>query len=90
MSTHDSTTAEVVAWGLVIFGFSMAGFQSRRLPRWISVLGFISAAACVFSGVLIVSILTEGWAVLVIDAATLTGLAWFASVGVFMVLRGDS
>jgi len=83
-------TAEVVAWGLVIFGFSMAGFQSRRIPLWITVLGFISAAACVLSGAFVVSVLTEGRAVPLIDAATLTGLAWFASVGVFMVLRGES
>lgn len=83
-------TAELLAWGLVIFGFSMAGFQTRRIPRWLTVLGFISAAACVLTGVFVVSVLTEGRAVLLIEAAALTGLAWFASTGVFMVLRGDS
>ena len=83
-------TAEVVAWGLVIFGFSMAGFQTRRIPRWIAALGFFSSAACVSSGVFIVSILTEGWALALIDAATLSGLAWFASIGIFMMLRGDA
>lgn len=83
-------TAEIVAWGLVIFGFSMAGYQSVRLPRWITALGFVSAAACLISGVFIVSVLTEGWATMVMNLAAMSGLAWFASVGVFMLLRGES
>jgi hypothetical protein len=83
-------TAEIVAWGLVIFGFSMAGYKSSRIPRWISALGFLSAAACMISGVFIVSVLTEGWATTVMDVAGLSGLAWFASVGVFLLLRGES
>lgn len=83
-------TAEIVAWGLVIFGFSMAGYQSVRLPRWITALGFVSAAACLISGVFIVSVLTDGWATTVMNLAAMSGLAWFASVGVFMLLRGES
>jgi hypothetical protein len=83
-------TAEIVAWGLVIFGFSMAGYQSARLPRWITALGFVSAAACMTSGVFIVSVLTEGWATTIMNVAALSGLAWFASVGIFMLLRGES
>lgn len=83
-------TAEIVAWGVVIFGFSMAGFQSATLPRWITFLGFVCSGACMVAGVFVVSVLTEGWASMLMDVAALTGLAWFASVGVFMMIRGDS
>jgi hypothetical protein len=83
-------TAEFVAWGVVIFGFSMAGFQSRTLPRWIAALGFFNATACMVSGVFVVSVLTDGWATMVVDVAALTGLAWFACVGVYMLMKGES
>ena len=75
-------TAEIVAWGVVIFGFSMAGFQSS--------LGFFSATACMVSGVFVVSVLTEGWATILIDVASITGLAWFSCVGVYMLMQGES
>jgi hypothetical protein len=83
-------TAEIVAWGVFILGFSMAGFQSARLPRWITLLGIACSAACMLSGVFVVSILKDGWAVTLMDVAALSGLAWFASTGVFMMLRGDA
>jgi hypothetical protein len=83
-------TAEIVAWGLTIFGFSMAGRQSSTLPWWITWLGFICAGACMFSGVFFVSVLKGGWASVFMEIATLMGLAWFAAVGFLMLLRGDS
>lgn len=83
-------TAEIVAWGIVIFGFSMAGFQTATIPRWLTALGFFSAITCLGSGVFVYSILTQGWAEILINIASLTGLAWFASTGVFMLLRGAS
>ena len=83
-------TAEIVAWGVVIFGFSMAGSQSATLPRWITLFGFVSAVACMISGVSVVSVLNDGWAVVPMNIASLMGLVWFASAGVFMMRRGDS
>ncbi len=83
-------TAEIVAWGLVIFGFSMAGSKSATLPKWITGLGLLSAAACLVSVVFIVSVLTNGWATILMDIAALTGLAWFASVGIYMMMRGST
>ena len=83
-------TAEIAAWALVIIGFSMAAFQSSTLPKWLTTLGFFSAAACMASGAFVISILTGGWAAMLMNLATLTGLAWFASVGVYMLLRGES
>ena len=83
-------TAEIVAWGVVIFGFSMAGSQSATLPRWITLFGFGSAVACMISGVSVVSVLNDGWAVVPMNIASLMGLVWFASAGVFMMRRGDS
>ena len=83
-------TAELLVWGVVIFGFSMAGLRSATLPKWISGLGLLSAAASLMCGIFIVSILTEGWATLLVEVAALGGLAWFASVGVYLLMRGDS
>ena len=83
-------TAEIVAWGLTIFGFSMAGWQSLTLPLWIIWLGLICAIACIFSSVFVVSVLQGGWASVFMSVASLTGLAWFAAVGLLMLLRGDS
>jgi len=83
-------TAEIVAWGVVIFGFSMAGFQSATIPRWISVLGFFSAVVCILPGIFTVSVLKGGWAGTLMDIAAVTGLVWYASMGIFMLVRGDS
>jgi len=83
-------TAEVVAWGIFIFGFSVAGWCSRRLPRWIAALGFAHAAAAMLSGVFIVSILTDGPASVVIEVASLSGLAWFLCAALFLSWRGGS
>ena len=82
-------TAEIVAWGVFILGFSMAGFRSGTLPRWTSFLGFGSSGACIVAGAFVVSVLTEGWAARLMDVASFSGLAWFASVGVLMTFRGD-
>jgi hypothetical protein len=42
------------------------------------------------SGVSIVSVLSDGWALNLIDAASLAGLLWFVCAGVFLTVRGDS
>lgn len=89
-TTRVLFTAEIAAWAVVIFGFSMAGLQSSMLPKWIVGLGMLSSTASILSGVFIVSILTDGWAVMLIEIAALTGLAWFACVGIYMMLRGSS
>ncbi|MEM7282041.1 MAG: hypothetical protein AAF438_10485 [Pseudomonadota bacterium] len=83
-------TAEIVAWGLVIFGFSMAGRSSARIPTWISVLGFLAALGCLLCGAFVVSILNEGRAVWLINIASMLGLLWFASLGVYILLKGDA
>jgi len=83
-------TAEIVAWGVFIFGFSMAGHQTGRLPRWLNLLGFGGAGAYLIAAAFVVSVLDGGWASPVMDAASLAGLAWFASVGLYITLRGDA
>jgi hypothetical protein len=83
-------TAEVVTWTFAILGFSLAGWLSRRLPRWIAGLGLLQAALGMVSGVSIVSVLSDGWALNLIDAASLAGLLWFVCAGVFLTVRGDS
>jgi len=83
-------TAEIVTWSIVILGFSIAGWRSTTIPRWLVALGLLNVVAGMLSGCFIVPILTEGWATILIDVAALTGLAWFACVGVYMLMRGES
>jgi hypothetical protein len=81
-------TAEIAAWSITIFGFSMAGRSSRTMPSWLSILGVFAAAAGIFSSGFVVSVITGGWATLVADIATLTSLAWFLCVGIAMAVQG--
>ncbi len=83
-------TAEVVTWSILILGFSIAGWYSATIPRWIAVLGLVNVAAGMLFGSFVVSALTDGWATMLLDAASITGLIWFASVGVYMLIRGES
>ena len=83
-------TAEIVTWSIVILGFSIAGWRSTTLPKWLAALGLLNVAAGMLSGGFIVSVLTDGWATILMDVAALTGLAWFACVGVYMLMRGES
>ena len=83
-------TAEIVTWGVLILGFSMAGLQSATLPKWIVGLGFLSAATGLLTGVFIVSIMEEGWPSVFAEVASLTGMIWFASVSIHMLRRGSS
>lgn len=83
-------TAEVVIWSFLILGFSVAGWLTGGLPRWISVLGFLQVAAGVVSGVFVRSVLAEGGAVPAADVAAVLGLLWFLSTGVDMLVRGDT
>jgi len=81
-------TAEIVTWAVFILGFSLAGWISRTLPRWISALGALSATAGLLSGAFVVSVFTGGPAVWLIDVAALSGLAWFASTATYLIARG--
>jgi len=88
-TTRVLFTAEVVTWAIFIGGFSAAGWLSATLPKWLSALGLVPTAFGVLSGVFVVSILTDGWATLLIDTASLCGLAWFLCTGVYLLIRGD-
>jgi hypothetical protein len=81
-------TGEIVAWGLMIGGFSAAGWQSSTLPRWLTILGFLSAIGSLACGVFIVSILSDGRAVPLVEISSLGCLTWFRFTGVLMAARG--
>ncbi len=83
-------TAEVVTWSFVILGFSIAGWRSSTIPKWLVALGLLNVAAGMLSGGFIVSVITHGWATIFMQVAALTGLVWFACVGVYMLIRGES
>jgi hypothetical protein len=83
-------TAEVVLWSFLILGFSVAGWRTARLPKWIAVLGLLQVSAGLVSGVFITSVLAGGWALMAADIASILGLLWFLSTGADLLIRGDS
>ena len=83
-------TAEVVTWSFVILGFSIAGWRSSTIPKWLAALGLLNVAAGMLAGGFIVSVVTGGWATIFMEVAALTGLVWFTCVGVYMLIRGES
>lgn len=83
-------TAEIVTWSILILGFSIAGWRSKTIPKWMAALGLLNVAAGMLTGGFIVSVVTDGWAIIFADVATITGLVWFLSVGIYMLIKGDS
>lgn len=81
-------TAEIAAWSIFILGFSMAGWLSGTLPKWLALLGFLGCTAQMLSAIFVVSILKDGWAAPLIEVASMTGLAWFLCTGLYLLLRG--
>ena len=80
-------TSEIIAWSLLILGFTMAGKISAALPKWLVLMGLLSALLCFLSAVFVVSVLANGWASILIEFASLTGLLWFICVGLYMLFR---
>lgn len=81
-------TGEIVAWGLVIGGFSVAGWQSATLPRWLSILGFLGAIGSLACGIFIVSIMSDGRATPLVQFVPLACLAWFLITGALLACKG--
>ena len=81
-------TAEVVLWSILILGFSMAGYYSGSVPKWLSILGFINVTAGILMAGFIVVVINGGWALLFADIAALSGLAWFTWSGIYILIRG--
>ncbi len=88
--TRTLFTAEIVAWAVIYLGFGVAGLLSATLPKWITWLGFFSAANGLLTGVFIVPVMNENWPGIFMMLASLTGILWFLSVSVYMVRRGSS
>lgn len=74
----------------LILGFSVSCWRSATIPKWISVLGFLQVTAGMTTGVFIASALTGGWAVILLEVASVAGLFWFLSTGVVLLVRGDA
>jgi len=89
--TVDHRLDEIVAWAILIFGFSVAGWKSRTIPRALGVLGFFAAAFGLAAGSLAgAAMTTGGWPGIAFEVAALSSLAWFVSVGIWMLMRGSS
>ncbi|MEZ5347315.1 MAG: hypothetical protein R2681_17340 [Pyrinomonadaceae bacterium] len=81
-------TAEVVTWSFLIFGFSIAGWISKTLPKWLALLGLLNTVFGILAGVFIVSVISDGKFAVLMTAAEFTGLIWFAATAVLMIVRG--
>lgn len=76
------------AW---VAGFSLAGWRSGAMPRWLVALGLIFAAATLLTwGVGIVSVMTGGWAEKVQSVTMPLTLVWLLSTSVLMVRRATA
>jgi hypothetical protein len=50
-----------VVWAAINTGFSIGGWLSGALPRWLCIVGLLSAVACLISAVGIAPLLAGGW-----------------------------
>jgi hypothetical protein len=83
-------TAEIVTWSILILGFSVAGWRSGTLPRWLAAIGLLQVVAGMLTGVFVVSILSDGLATVIVEVASIAGLVWFLCAGVYLLIQGDS
>ena len=78
-------TAEIVAWSILILGFSMAGWFSSTIPKWLFIWGLFGSLLCFLSAIFIINILNDGWASILIEIGSLAGLLWFLCIGFYML-----
>jgi hypothetical protein len=83
-------TAEIVTWSILILGFSVAGWRSGTIPRWLAAIGLLQVVAGMLTGVFVVSILSDGPATIIVEVASIAGLLWFLCAGVYLLIQGDS
>lgn len=86
--TRTLFAAEFVPWAIVIFGFSMAGWRSSTIPKWLVFLGFLISTTGMLIGLFIVNILINGWATIFFTVTSLGMMIWFTSVGILMLWKG--
>lgn len=90
-TTRVLFTAEIVAWSILIFGFSIAGWRSGKVPKAVATLGYVASALGLVSGVFIGTVMTTGgWPAMTLEIAALSSLLWFLCIGVQMSIRGAS
>jgi len=82
-------SAEMIAWVVVTFGFSMSGLRSKTLPPWIGYAGLLLSAVGFASSVTIVNVLRGGWASALATVAAFGIILWFVCSNVYMLVRGD-
>lgn len=82
-------SAEMIAWVIVTFGFSMSGLRSRTLPSWISYAGLFLSLIGFVASITIVDSLHGGWTSILASVAAFGIILWFISASVYMLIRGD-
>lgn len=82
-------SAEIVAWVIVTFGFSMSGLRSQALPGWLCYAGILlSFVGFVFS-ITVVDVLTGGWTSVPATVVAFGIILWLICTSIYMLIRGD-
>jgi hypothetical protein len=81
-------TAEMIAWTIVTFGFSMGGLRSKTLPGWLGYSGILLSSVGFFSSITIVDVLGGGWTTNLATVAAPGIILWFVCACLYMLLRG--
>jgi hypothetical protein len=74
-------------WGLMFAGFTIAGWQSATLPRWLAIPGLLFAALGLFDVVFIAWIMSGSAPELLLWTPDLLGVFWLLCASLVMLRR---
>ena len=72
--------------GLMFLGFTIAGWRSRTIPRWMAIPALLMVAVNLVVAVLLAWVLTHDSAEILLWARTVLGMIWFISA-CFLLVR---
>ena len=79
----------VMLWGVGVAGFSLAGWRSERMPRWLAALGILVGAVGVVGGIGVNSLLSrELLAGAVLSAFGLLLPFWLVATSIILIRDG--
>lgn len=82
-------SAEMIAWVIVTFGFSMSGLRLKTLPPWIAYAGLLLSTVGFASSITIVNVLRGGWTSALATVTAFGIILWFISASAYLVVKGD-
>lgn len=82
-------SAEIIAWVIVTFGFSMSGLRSKTLPLWMGYAGLLLSSVGLASSIAVVDVLRGGWTSVLATVAAFGIILWLICTSIYMLVRGD-